>query len=618
MSHTSPCGPVIGVSERLELAEGDRLDLLLREAPRLGIKHLRLTVPAGRFDVSGAFRKAVRRLPGEMDVVLALPSGTADALPQLDHGDGLSGVAFIERPLPPVLTSANIEAFSAWCEAAREAGWSPIVRTSADSLQRLLKRLDRLDLLNPLDAVVCDVSAGISRRTLAGLNERLETEHPGTKLWLCDAAFVPDRARGREALFALTEALGLRAARIYWSPLIDETDGERPRPGLIDPAGKRRMPTRIWEREGLPGLLDLSRRSRAQPSHARNATLITGGAGFVGVNLADRLARDGTAVVIFDNLTRPGTESNLRWLQNRHGNRVRFVLGDIRDRGALAGAMHGVERVYHLAAQVAVTTSMDSPIQDHDINTGGTLNLLEFLRGFRDPPPLIFTSTNKVYGGLEDIPLEQRSGRYEPLDRTIAARGIGESRPLRFCSPYGCSKGASDQYVLDYAETFGLPAAVFRMSCIYGPHQFGNEDQGWVAHFVRQALADEPITIYGDGCQVRDILFIDDLVEALVTGSERIDKIRGSALNIGGGPANAVSLLELIEVLGANLGRDPALRFGPWRASDQRYYVSDIRHAGQMLDWAPRRSVDSGIGRLIHWLADYNGITLEQAAGRMA
>lgn len=614
---------MLGASERLELAEGKRLERLLSESRRLGIKHLRLVAPKGPFDTPQAFRKVVNRLPDDMDAVLALPAeSTLSAFESTGESTGeprgrTSGL-YLESPIPPSMGSGNIDAISAWVQAACEAGWSPVLRARPESLLKMLKRLAGADLLGSLGAIVCEGSSGISKRNLARVNEWLETEHKGTRLWIADAGFAPGRARGREALTALTEALSACAERVYWGPFVDEVEGDSTRPGLVDLQGNRLLPTRVWATEGLSGLEDLARRSRAQPTHARNATLITGGAGFIGVNLADRLAREGTTVVVLDDLTRPGTEANLRWLQNRHGRRVRFLLGDIRDRGFLRSALHGVERVYHLAAQVAVTTSMESPIQDHEVNTSGTLNLLELLRGSTEPPPLIFTSTNKVYGGLEDIPLQQRRGRYEPVDTHIAASGIGESRPLRFCSPYGCSKGASDQYVLDYSDTFGLPAAVFRMSCIYGPRQFGNEDQGWVAHFVRQALNDAPITIYGDGCQVRDILFIDDLVEALLSASERIDNIRGTALNIGGGPANAVSLLQVIEAVTATLGREPALRFGPWRASDQRYYVSDIRLAGRLLDWAPRRSVDFGIGRLMHWLADYHGITMEQAAGRMA
>src|SRR3954470_3232450 len=243
--------------------------------------------------------------------------------------------------------------------------------------------------------------------------------------------------------------------------------------------------------------------------------LITGGAGFIATNVADRLLRQGCRVRLFDNLSREGVEENVQWLRAEHRGRVEFRFGDVRDSTAVRNALLGVRRVFHFAAQVAVTTSLVDPFLDFDVNARGTLNLLEAVRAMDNRPSLLFTSTNKVYGHLEDLALRSGARRYEP-EPTVARRGISEARPLDFHSPYGCSKGASKQYVLDYARTFSLPAVVFRMSCIYGPHQFGTEDQGWVAHFLRSAAAGNPITIYGDGHQVRDVLFIDDLVDALL------------------------------------------------------------------------------------------------------
>ena len=221
---------------------------------------------------------------------------------------------------------------------------------------------------------------------------------------------------------------------------------------------------------------------------ANGTVLITGGAGFVGTNLAHRLAAQGRTVRIYDNLSRPGVEQNARWLVETHGDLIHVEVADVRDGEALRRAVRGVSQAYHLAAQVAVTTSLTDPLTDFEVNARGTLNLLEAVRAQDVPPSLVFTSTNKVYGGLEDVPLRVRSRRYEPEDTAIRAQGISEARPLDFHSPYGCSKGAADQYVLDYARTYGLPAVVFRMSCIYGPHQFGTEDQGWVAHFLIRAL----------------------------------------------------------------------------------------------------------------------------------
>jgi CDP-paratose 2-epimerase len=336
--------------------------------------------------------------------------------------------------------------------------------------------------------------------------------------------------------------------------------------------------------------------------------LVTGGAGFIGTNLADRLLRDGQRVRIVDNLARPGVERNLAWLRERHGERVEVLRGDLRNRSVATEAVREVDSVFHLAAQVAVTTSLADPLCDFDVNLTGTINLLEAARGRAEPPAFLFTSTNKVYGGLEDVELRDTGRRYEPVASAIRRSGISEDRPLDFCTPYGCSKGAADQYVLDYGKSFGLRTAVFRMSCIYGPHQCGNEDQGWVAHFAIRALEGEPITLYGDGRQVRDILFVEDLVEAFLLARENIERIGGRAYNMGGGPENAVSLLEVIERIGELNGEPPEASFGPWRQGDQRYYVSDTRRFQEDTGWSPQVSAEEGIERLYGWLREGAGV----------
>jgi CDP-paratose 2-epimerase len=332
-------------------------------------------------------------------------------------------------------------------------------------------------------------------------------------------------------------------------------------------------------------------------------TLITGGAGFVGTNLADRILSEGERVIVFDNLARDGVEQNLRWLTARHGRAVDVEIADMRDSGAVARAVGAADRVFHLAAQVAVTTSLDQPVEDADVNLHGTMHLLEAARARTTPPPIVFTSTNKVYGGLEDIALAERSTRYEPVDTEIRDNGIGEWRGLAFSTPYGCSKGAADQYVLDYAHSFGVPTVVFRMSCIYGPHQFGTEDQGWVAHFLIRALEESPITIYGDGKQVRDLLFVEDLVDALQRAEADIELLAGRAFNIGGGPRNTVSLREVIAVIAAERGVEPAVEHGPWRPGDQRYYVSDTAAFRTATGWRPRIAPRVGVRALAAWLA---------------
>jgi CDP-paratose 2-epimerase len=360
-------------------------------------------------------------------------------------------------------------------------------------------------------------------------------------------------------------------------------------------------------------------------------SLVVGGSGFVGCNLADRLLRDGREVVVFDNLSRPGVERNLAWLRAAHGERVTFVEGDVRDRDAVAAAVRDgggagpAADVYHFAAQVAVTTSLGDPSADFEVNARGTLNVLEAVRSLRDETghaaPVLFTSTNKVYGELPDVAEAHSPGgarRYAPADAALAATGISEARPLDFHSPYGCSKGAADQYVCDYARSFGLPTVVFRMSCIYGPRQFGTEDQGWVAHFLIRALDGLPITLYGDGLQVRDVLFVDDLVDAFVLARRHVGRLAGRAFNIGGGPANTTSLLELVERIGALARRRPDVRFDAWRTGDQKWYVSDVRAFGAATGWQPRTSVAEGLARLHGWLVASRDDGAEADEGALA
>ena len=332
--------------------------------------------------------------------------------------------------------------------------------------------------------------------------------------------------------------------------------------------------------------------------------LITGGSGFIGTNLAHRILSEGRPVLLFDSLARPGVEQNLRWLRDTHGKLVDVIIADVRDADAVRRAVQQAGQVFHFAAQVAVTTSLTDPIDDFEVNARGTLNVLEAIRAQPTPPPLVFTSTNKVYGALEDVGLRRRNQRYEPTDPPLRQTGVSESRPLDFHSPYGCSKGTADQYVLDYARTYDLRSIVFRMSCIYGAHQFGTEDQGWVAHFLIRALDGQPITLYGDGRQVRDILAVEDLVDAFLLAQSHMGSESGQAFNIGGGPGNTVSLLELLDLIGELLGHKPAFELDAWRTGDQRYYVSDTGKFQRATGWKPRTSVQDGLERLHRWLTE--------------
>jgi CDP-paratose 2-epimerase len=332
--------------------------------------------------------------------------------------------------------------------------------------------------------------------------------------------------------------------------------------------------------------------------------LVTGGAGFLGCNIAHRLAAEGREVRILDSLARPGVEANLAWLKERHKGRIAVLLADVRDGAAVREAVSGVEAVLHLAAQVAVTTSLADPIHDFEVNARGTLNLLEALREQREPPPLLFASTNKVYGKLlADSALVRSGDRWEPAAAALRA-GCDERTPLDLYSPYGCSKGVADQYVIDYARCFGLRTLVLRMSCLYGPRQFGTEDQGWVAHFLIRALRGEPVTIYGDGAQVRDALFVDDAVDAWLAGLRQIDRLSGRAFNLGGGPSCTLSLLEMLAHIERLTGRRPDVSFAEARPGDQLWYVSDTRAFEEATGWRARVGLDEGLGALTGWLRE--------------
>lgn len=328
--------------------------------------------------------------------------------------------------------------------------------------------------------------------------------------------------------------------------------------------------------------------------------LITGGAGFIGSNLADRLAGEGCAVTVLDTLARPGVETNLKWLLRRHGEAVRHVAADVRDATAVARAVEDADAVFHLAAQVAVTTSLADPRTDFEVNVIGAINVLEAAR--RGRTPVIFASTNKVYGDLADIDLSAEEGAWLPRDAALRRTGVDEHRPLDFHTPYGCSKGAADQYVLDYARSFDLPTCVLRMSCIYGPRQMGTEDQGWVAHFLIQALEGQAIILYGDGRQVRDVLHVSDAVDAYVAAWRRMAAVRGRAFNLGGGPDNAVSLRLLIGHIERLVGGRVSLAFEDWRAGDQRYFVADSSAARRALGLNSPVSWREGVAELADWL----------------
>src|SRR6266566_5227623 len=332
-------------------------------------------------------------------------------------------------------------------------------------------------------------------------------------------------------------------------------------------------------------------------------TLVTGGAGFVGSNLVSDLLAAGQNVTVFDALLRPGAAHNLAWLQSHaQSSQLRVIKADVRDFDAVQAAVSDAEVIYHLAGQVAVTTSVTDPRTDFDINALGTFNLLEAARLSGRRPTIVFSSTNKVYGGMEGLAIVGERDRYSLRD---FPNGIPESQPLDLHSPYGCSKGAADQYVRDYARVYNLPTVVFRLSCIYGPRQFGTEDQGWIAHFINSALDRRPITIYGNGKQVRDVLFVEDLVRAFRLAANNIDSVAGEVFNVGGGPSNTISVwAEFGEFLTELAGQKIEVNFADWRPGDQLCYVSDIRKVAERLGWRPLTDKTSGVRQLWEWAVE--------------
>lgn len=440
------------------------------------------------------------------------------------------------------------------------------------------------------------------------------------EIWITETGYSTWRFDDRKQIEKFINVLQTHVKKVFWYALYDisarlpsiddnHMDERENHFGMINQDGIPKLLFRLWATGGIKNILKnkwiIRHQINGEKSH-KKPVMITGGAGFIGTNLAHRLLKLGYPVYIYDNLSRAGVESNLKWLKEHHKENLTIVVADVRDEYALQNAVKHVSHIFHLAGQVSVTTSFENPVLDYSINVGGTLNVLETIRKSEHKPSLIFTSTNKVYGNLNDIQLNNTITRYFAENEKIRNKGLSELRHLDFLSPYGSSKGAADQYVLDYARSYGLNNVVFRTSCIYGKHQFGTEDQGWVAHFILKALKKERITIFGDGMQVRDILFVEDLVEAFLFAWEKIETFRGEVFNIGGGTENSISLIELIQMIENITGKEVPLKFEDWRRGDQKYYISDISKFKNLTGWSPTVNVVQGVTFLYDWLKRYN------------
>ena len=646
--------PAVGLVAWPHLGDDALIERLERQAGETGLSHLRLGVswadcarPEGRAWYGGM----LRRLAGVAEVLpcfhytppsLGLVPTTAspprepkDFADFLDVFVGEYGRHFTWVELwnePNNLNDwdwrldQNWDRFCAMVGGAaywmRQLGKKTALGGPCPTDPALLRLLHERGVLDLFDAVGVHAFPGTWSHhwrgweaEIAPVREALERCAVSPEIWITETGYSTWRHDGLRQAEAFTESLKAPAARVYWYAAEDLAP-ERPSQeglhvderhyhcGLYRADGTPKLLARLLRSEGVAGVAPAVCALRARPRRrAGPHVVVTGGAGFLGCNIADRLAGEGRQVLLYDNLDRPGVEANLDWLCCRHGHKITPVIADVRDERTLRDAVTGAEAVFHLAAQVAVTTSLTNPIDDFEINARGTLNLLEALRRQETPPPLLFASTNKVYGKLAQGPdaLEATDDRWRPRDPAVR-RGIDERQPLDLYSPYGCSKGVADQYVLDYARVFGLKTVVFRMSCLYGPRQFGTEDQGWVAHFLIKAMGGEPVTIYGDGRQVRDALFVEDAIDAWLTALARIDDVSGRAFNLGGGPKNTLSLLEMLGHVERLTGARLDAAFGDWRPGDQLWYVSDTDAFTRATGWRAKVGLEEGLGRLHDWL----------------
>lgn len=657
-----PCEPRIGTLEWFRVGEHDRVDRVLADLRKIGVSELRTGVswaeyytPEGEAWYAWLLPQLARQVnllpcfcytPPGWGIVSKTSSPPRDTKTFADFLDVMitrfgrcfEYVELWNEPnnlrewdvaLDPdwYKFSEMVGAAAYWC---RHRGKKTVLGGMSPIDPNWLRLLGERGVLPYLDAVglhgfpvTFEFSFEGWEEQVRRVREVLDKFNPAAEAWITETGYSTWRHDERRQLTAFTDAINAPVQRVYWyavhdlDPKLPTADGfhsdEREYHfGLKRADGGQKLLYRLWCDGGIQAVRDAYWLGRSAAGEHDRPVLITGGSGFIGTNLAHRILASGKPVLLFDNLSRPGVERNLRWLRETHGQLVQIEVADVQDQHALRGAVRRASQVFHFAAQVAVTTSLVSSIHDFEVNARGTVNLLEAIRWMDDPPPLVFTSTNKVYGGLPDVKLRVRNNRYEPEDERIRSNGLGEWRPLDFHSPYGCSKGAADQYVIDYSRTFGLPAAVLRMSCIYGPHQFGNEDQGWVAHFLIRALQEKPITLYGDGMQVRDILFVEDLVDAFLLAQANMPNVSGRAFNIGGGPQSTTSLLELLDIIHELHGDRPTVQFGAWRPGDQRYYVSDTRKFKAATGWAPKVNVKQGVEKLYRWLLESRG----RAVGR--
>jgi len=649
--------PVLGILEWLRPGEEQRVERLLVDLKTIGVTDLRTGISWADWHTPGGekwYDWLLPRLARELNVLPCFhytppclgiapsecspprnPKQYADFLDVFisRYGEFFEWVELWNKPRSPLEWNTTLDPhWLIFCEMvggaahwARQRGKKTVLGASGPMDAQWVGLMCERGVMQYIDAVGIHGFPGTFEFWWDGWNAKvarvrkvLLQHRSKAEIWITETGYSTWRHDERGQIAAFLDVMRAPAERVYWysahdleAPQVaDENkfyrDEREHHFGLRRNDGSEKLLFRLLTQGGVDAVENSAwlGQSISAGRTGKRPVVITGGCGFIGCNLADALCSQDQPVILYDNLSRPGVDQNAEWLREKHGDLVQLEVADTRDAQTLAKCIEQAAAVFHFAAQVAVTSSLKAPVYDFDVNARGTLNLLEAVRELRNPPPVIFTSTNKVYGSLEDVDLRLNSERYEPVQDEIRACGVGEDQRLDFYSPYGCSKGAADQYILDYARTFGLPAVVFRMSCIYGLHQFGTEDQGWVAHFLINALEEHPITLYGDGKQVRDILFVDDLIDALLLARKNIRTLSGQVFNIGGGVGNTTSLRELLTLIGELHESKPRINFAHWRPGDQRYYVTNFSKFHTATGWSPRIGKVEGVRRLYDWLRD--------------
>jgi CDP-paratose 2-epimerase len=649
--------PLLGVLEWLRPGEEQRVERLLVDLKTIGVTELRTGISWADWHTQGGekwYDWLLPRLARELNVLPCFhytppclgiapsecspprnPKQYADFLDVFisRFGEFFEWVELWNKPRSPLEWNTTLDPhWLIFCEMvggaahwARQRGKKTVLGASGPMDAQWVGLMCERGVMQYIDAVGIHGFPGTFEFWWDGWNAKvarvrkvLLQHRSNADIWITETGYSTWRHDERGQIAAFLDVMRAPAERVYWysahdleTPQVSDenkfySDEREHHFGLRRNDGSEKLLFRLLTQGGIDAVENSAwlGRSNSAPRTGRRPVVITGGCGFIGCNLAHALCSQDQPVVLYDNLSRPGVEQNAEWLRAEHGDLVQLEVADTRDAQTLAKCIEQAAAVFHFAAQVAVTSSLKAPVYDFDVNARGALNLLEAVRELRNPPPVIFTSTNKVYGSLEDVDLRLNGECYEPVEHEIRACGIGEDQRLDFYSPYGCSKGAADQYILDYARTFGLPAVVFRMSCIYGLHQFGTEDQGWVAHFIINALEKRAITLYGDGKQVRDILFIDDLIEALLLARKNIRTLSGQVFNIGGGVGNTTSLRELLTLIGELHESKPRINFAHWRPGDQRYYVTNFSKFHTATGWSPRVGKVDGVRRLYDWLRE--------------